>query len=222
MFDLESPREGGECHGFQGDKGKGGITGAFSNALGLLVPLIGNHPMFQGSESNSELGYSGVEGIKAEEELREPTQKYENKVDELRAVFDHMLGASEVQIPKNNLDNLKLTREEDGAMETLDPQFCMGCELLEMLDSTPLDLLLKLILVTSLSISGLFLRGVVFFATFIRSGFLGGHYISGGGQSLNHCPTKGPVEIILAKGPVELGQAITNSIFKGGGGSVVF
>ncbi|GJY32529.1 hypothetical protein Tco_0416998 [Tanacetum coccineum] len=31
------------------------------------------------------------------------TQKYENKVDELRAVFDHMLGASEVQIPKNNL-----------------------------------------------------------------------------------------------------------------------
>nr|GEX14498.1 hypothetical protein [Tanacetum cinerariifolium] len=100
------------------------------------------------------------------------TQKFENKVDELRAVSDHMLGAFGVQIIENNLDNLKLTREEDGAVETLDPQFWLGFELLEMLDSTPLDLLLKLIMVTSFIILGLFLRGVVFFATFVRSGFL--------------------------------------------------
>ncbi|GKC50112.1 hypothetical protein Tco_1072857, partial [Tanacetum coccineum] len=43
-------------------------------------------------------------------------------VDELRAVSCHMLGASGVQIPQNNLDNLKLTREVDGTSETLDPQ----------------------------------------------------------------------------------------------------
>ncbi|GKB44617.1 hypothetical protein Tco_0889559 [Tanacetum coccineum] len=49
------------------------------------------------------------------------TQKFVNKVDKLRAVSGHMLGASGVQIPKNNLDNLKSTREEDGAVETLDP-----------------------------------------------------------------------------------------------------
>ncbi|GKG04003.1 hypothetical protein Tco_0314390, partial [Tanacetum coccineum] len=48
-------------------------------------------------------------------------QKFVNKVDKLRAVSGHMFGASRVQIPENNLDNLKLTREEDGAVETLDP-----------------------------------------------------------------------------------------------------
>ncbi|GKC80393.1 hypothetical protein Tco_1131167 [Tanacetum coccineum] len=33
------------------------------------------------------------------------TQKFTDKVDKLRAVFDHMLGASRVQIPKNNVGN---------------------------------------------------------------------------------------------------------------------
>ncbi|GKC95453.1 hypothetical protein Tco_1160895 [Tanacetum coccineum] len=50
------------------------------------------------------------------------TQKFMNKVDELRAVSYHMLGESEVQIPENNLDNLKSTREEDGTSKALDPQ----------------------------------------------------------------------------------------------------
>ncbi|GJS72861.1 hypothetical protein Tco_0705702 [Tanacetum coccineum] len=62
------------------------------------------------------------------------THKILNKVDELRAVFGHLLGASGVQIPKNNLDNLKLTREVDGEFETLDPQFLLGSEMLDGLD----------------------------------------------------------------------------------------
>ncbi|GKC50621.1 hypothetical protein Tco_1073366 [Tanacetum coccineum] len=33
-----------------------------------------------------------------------------------------MLGAAEVQIPKNNLDDLHSSREEDGTSETMDPQ----------------------------------------------------------------------------------------------------
>ncbi|GKA07523.1 hypothetical protein Tco_0686747, partial [Tanacetum coccineum] len=33
-----------------------------------------------------------------------------------------MLGASGVQIPENNVDNLKSTREEDRTSEALDPQ----------------------------------------------------------------------------------------------------
>nr|GEV83637.1 hypothetical protein [Tanacetum cinerariifolium] len=42
---------------------------------------------------------------------------------ELGAIPDHMLGAFEVQIPENNLDNLKSTRDEkDRTSEALDPQ----------------------------------------------------------------------------------------------------
>nr|GEU74715.1 hypothetical protein [Tanacetum cinerariifolium] len=41
--------------------------------------------------------------------------------DELRAVFGHVLGASRVQIPENNLDNLHSTVEEDGTLEIVDP-----------------------------------------------------------------------------------------------------
>ncbi|GJS60185.1 hypothetical protein Tco_0654969 [Tanacetum coccineum] len=67
-----------------------------------------------------------------------------NKVDELRVVFSHMLGASRVQIPENNLDNLKLTREEDGEFETADPQFLLGSNMLEVLDPKMLGSSLKL------------------------------------------------------------------------------
>ncbi|GKG59964.1 hypothetical protein Tco_0609628, partial [Tanacetum coccineum] len=42
-------------------------------------------------------------------------------VDELRAISGDMLGASRVQIPQNNLDNLKSLREEDGTSEIVDP-----------------------------------------------------------------------------------------------------
>nr|GFB35310.1 hypothetical protein [Tanacetum cinerariifolium] len=70
------------------------------------------------------------------------TQKFTNEVDELRAIFGHMLGAFGVQIPENNLDNLHLVREEDGTSETVDPQDCLGSLELEDLDSTILALLL--------------------------------------------------------------------------------
>ncbi|GJZ59113.1 hypothetical protein Tco_0614929 [Tanacetum coccineum] len=45
-----------------------------------------------------------------------------NKIGELRTISSHVLGASRVQIPQNNLDNLRLTEEEDGAIEVLDPR----------------------------------------------------------------------------------------------------
>ncbi|GKB49854.1 hypothetical protein Tco_0900607 [Tanacetum coccineum] len=44
------------------------------------------------------------------------------EVDELRAIFGHMLGAFGVQILKDDLDNLHSIREEDGTSETVDPQ----------------------------------------------------------------------------------------------------
>nr|GFA89298.1 hypothetical protein [Tanacetum cinerariifolium] len=42
-------------------------------------------------------------------------------VGELRAVSGHVLGAAEVQIPENNLDNLHSTVEDDGTLEIVDP-----------------------------------------------------------------------------------------------------
>ncbi|GJR56157.1 hypothetical protein Tco_1406678 [Tanacetum coccineum] len=45
-----------------------------------------------------------------------------------------MLGASGVQIQENNMDNLKLTREEDRESETVDPQCLLGSEMLVGLD----------------------------------------------------------------------------------------
>ncbi|GJX97343.1 hypothetical protein Tco_0353141 [Tanacetum coccineum] len=57
-----------------------------------------------------------------------------NKVDELRAVSCHIFGASRVQIPEHNLDNLKMTRDEDGDFDTVDPQCLLGFEMLEGLD----------------------------------------------------------------------------------------
>ncbi|GKD68634.1 hypothetical protein Tco_1322724, partial [Tanacetum coccineum] len=50
------------------------------------------------------------------------TQKFIDEVGELRAISGHMLGATGVQIPENNLDNLHLVREEDGTLETMDPR----------------------------------------------------------------------------------------------------
>ncbi|GJT37469.1 hypothetical protein Tco_0937334 [Tanacetum coccineum] len=55
-----------------------------------------------------------------------------------------MLGATRVQMSEDDLYNMHWTREEDGELETLDPQFLLGFELLEILDSTILDLLLDL------------------------------------------------------------------------------
>ncbi|GJU65732.1 hypothetical protein Tco_1247567 [Tanacetum coccineum] len=44
------------------------------------------------------------------------------EIGELRAIFGHMLGAAEVQIPEDNLDDLHSSREEDGTLETMDPR----------------------------------------------------------------------------------------------------
>nr|GFB27530.1 hypothetical protein [Tanacetum cinerariifolium] len=48
------------------------------------------------------------------------TKKFIDEISELRAVSGHMLGASGVQIPQNNLDNLQSIREEDETLETMD------------------------------------------------------------------------------------------------------
>ncbi|GJY50953.1 hypothetical protein Tco_0441800 [Tanacetum coccineum] len=50
------------------------------------------------------------------------TQEFADEVGELRAIFGPMLGAAEVQIPEDNLDDLHSSREEDGTLETMDPQ----------------------------------------------------------------------------------------------------
>nr|GEY25535.1 hypothetical protein [Tanacetum cinerariifolium] len=71
------------------------------------------------------------------------TKKFVDEIGELRAVSGHMLGASGVKIPKNNLDNLKSIREEDGTSKMFDPQDLLGFALLEILYSTISDLLLE-------------------------------------------------------------------------------
>ncbi|GJW16777.1 hypothetical protein Tco_0024213 [Tanacetum coccineum] len=58
-----------------------------------------------------------------------------NEIGELRAISGHVLGASGVQIPLNNLDNLQSIREEeDGAIEVSDPQDVLGSILLAVID----------------------------------------------------------------------------------------
>ncbi|GKF33622.1 hypothetical protein Tco_0106822, partial [Tanacetum coccineum] len=85
-----------------------------------------------------------------------------------------MLGVAPVQVLEYDLYDLKLTREEDGAVKTLDPQFCMGFEWLEILRPTVLDLLLDPTFVMSLSFLDLFLLGCVCLTTVVDMDFLGG------------------------------------------------
>ncbi|GJU56644.1 retrovirus-related pol polyprotein from transposon TNT 1-94 [Tanacetum coccineum] len=47
--------------------------------------------------------------------------------------FSHVLGAARVQIPKNNLDNLHSSIDEDGTLETVDPQDLLGLECIQIL-----------------------------------------------------------------------------------------
>ncbi|GJW59980.1 hypothetical protein Tco_0109315 [Tanacetum coccineum] len=63
-----------------------------------------------------------------------------------------MLGAAGVQIPENNLDDLHSLREEDGTLETLDPQDLLGSFLLADTD-------LRTVLDVSISRAADFLRG---------------------------------------------------------------
>ncbi|GKB94827.1 retrovirus-related pol polyprotein from transposon TNT 1-94 [Tanacetum coccineum] len=59
--------------------------------------------------------------------LVDSTEKFMNEIGELRAIFGHVLGASGVQIPQNNLDNLQLIREEEnGATEVSNPRDLSG------------------------------------------------------------------------------------------------
>ncbi|GKF99389.1 hypothetical protein Tco_0298172, partial [Tanacetum coccineum] len=58
-----------------------------------------------------------------------------NEIGELRAISSHVLGAFGVQIPQDNLDNLRSTEEEkDGTTEVLDPRDVPGFVLLEITD----------------------------------------------------------------------------------------
>ncbi|GJX81984.1 hypothetical protein Tco_0331465, partial [Tanacetum coccineum] len=52
-----------------------------------------------------------------------------------------MLGAAGVQIPENNFDDLHSSREEDGTLETMDPQDLLGSFLLADKDLIFLGLL---------------------------------------------------------------------------------
>ncbi|GKC08778.1 hypothetical protein Tco_1000388 [Tanacetum coccineum] len=72
------------------------------------------------------------------------TEKLVNEIGELRAIFSHVLGASGVQIPQNNLDNQRSTEEEeDGATGVLDPRDVPGSVLLEITNFAILGFLLE-------------------------------------------------------------------------------
>ncbi|GJV12916.1 putative reverse transcriptase domain-containing protein [Tanacetum coccineum] len=100
--------------------------------------------------------------------------------------FD-VLGATSIHVLEDDLNDLKWTWEEDGVVETLDPQFLLGSELLEIIDATSFDLLLEPILIISFSFSEVLLLGAVFLTTIVVIGFLGGTTI---------------VEVILVKGHI--------------------
>ncbi|GKF91778.1 hypothetical protein Tco_0275479, partial [Tanacetum coccineum] len=58
-------------------------------------------------------------------------------------ISDHVLGASGVQIPQDDLGNLRSTEEEDGANEVLDSRYVPGSILLEITDFAIFGLLLE-------------------------------------------------------------------------------
>ncbi|GKC54403.1 hypothetical protein Tco_1077148 [Tanacetum coccineum] len=63
-----------------------------------------------------------------------------NENGELREISGHVLRASEVQIPQDDLDNLQLiSEEEDGATEVSDPQDVSGSILLIVIDFATLE-----------------------------------------------------------------------------------
>nr|GEX83009.1 hypothetical protein [Tanacetum cinerariifolium] len=53
---------------------------------------------------------------------------------ELKEIFGHMLGAARVQIPKNNLDDIHSSREEDGTSKTIDLKDLLDSLLLADID----------------------------------------------------------------------------------------
>ncbi|GKE84545.1 hypothetical protein Tco_1558287, partial [Tanacetum coccineum] len=66
------------------------------------------------------------------------TQEFADEVGELRAISGHVLRATGVQIPEDDLDNLQSIREEDGTLEFVDPQDLLGSFVLADIDFTTL------------------------------------------------------------------------------------
>ncbi|GJX00991.1 hypothetical protein Tco_0184904 [Tanacetum coccineum] len=67
------------------------------------------------------------------------TEKFMNGIGGLRAISGHVLGASGVQIPQNNLENLQSIREEeDGATKVSNPQDEPGSIRLAVIDFSTL------------------------------------------------------------------------------------
>ncbi|GJV19132.1 hypothetical protein Tco_1368152 [Tanacetum coccineum] len=63
-----------------------------------------------------------------------------NEIGELRAISGHVLGASGLQIPQDDLDNMQsIKEEEDGATEVSDPQDVPSSILLAVIDFTTLE-----------------------------------------------------------------------------------
>ncbi|GJT38642.1 hypothetical protein Tco_0938507 [Tanacetum coccineum] len=52
--------------------------------------------------------------------------KFTDEIGELRAIFGHVLRATGVQIPEDDLDNLHSLREVDGTLVFVDPQDLLG------------------------------------------------------------------------------------------------
>nr|GFB97981.1 hypothetical protein [Tanacetum cinerariifolium] len=72
------------------------------------------------------------------------------QIRSMRAVFGHVLGASKVEIPETNLDNLHSTVEEDGTLEIMDPQDLLGSFLSSDNDLFILELLTGTLILDSL------------------------------------------------------------------------
>ncbi|GKF03402.1 hypothetical protein Tco_0030325 [Tanacetum coccineum] len=66
-----------------------------------------------------------------------------NEIGELRPISSHVLGAYGVQIPQEDLDNLRSTEEEDRATEVLDPRDVPGSIMLKITDFAIFGLLLE-------------------------------------------------------------------------------
>nr|GEW02114.1 hypothetical protein [Tanacetum cinerariifolium] len=93
--------------------------------------------------------FTGVTAISLVPKSLMQGQKFLYEVDELRAIFGHMLGASGVQIPENNLDNLH-SIIKDETLEIVDPQELLGSFLLATNDLLILDLLTGTVFLASL------------------------------------------------------------------------
>ncbi|GJV82523.1 hypothetical protein Tco_1522421 [Tanacetum coccineum] len=78
---------------------------------------------------------------------------YSEAIDHLKNQSTcQMFRAAQIQVPRYDLYDLHWTLEENGEFETLDPQFLLGPELLEIVDSIILGALLKITRFVSLGL----------------------------------------------------------------------